>query len=161
MLASGVATGVAGGLGMMFVLAIAATAHDLSPMQPWSSIGESFLGAGELDGTGAKAALGAVVHLATAAVFGVLFAAILPRDMPATCAMGLGAGLALFAMGFMMSVVVPWVNPGFREAAQVIGGSWVIAHGVFGAVAGLAAPMRRWFSREASDATREGVPARA
>lgn len=159
MLAAGAAAGVAGGLGMMVVLALAATMEGLAPVQPLSSIGESFLGV-ELGGTGPKVALGAILQLVTAVAFGIVFAAILPRDLPVACAMGLGAGLALFAMGLMMSVVIPWVNPGFRAAAQAIGGSWVIAHGVFGAMAGLAVPLRRSLSRETSDTSREGVSAR-
>jgi hypothetical protein len=100
-----------------------------------------------LDGA-AKLAFGAAVHLATAAALGVLYSAVVPRDFPTACAVGVGVGLALFALMFMMPVVVPWANPGFRGAMQAIGGAWVIAHAVFGAVLGAAPALRRWLWHE-------------
>jgi len=151
-LASGIFTGVAGGIVMMAMGMIAATAQGIPPVHPLEVIGESFVGPEALDGTAAKAAFGALVFFLTAAGLGIVFAAIAPRELGTSCAMGLGAGIALFAMGVMMSAIVPWVNPGFRDGFQVIGGWWVVAHAVFGVILGTAPPFRRWLSRETSDA---------
>lgn len=159
MLAAGVLSGVAGGAAMAAVVVIAAAATGIAPLQPLAAIGETFVGPEALEGTAAKVALGALVHLAVSAAFGVVFAAVVPRDLPTGCAMGLGAGGALFAMGFMMSVMVPWANPGFAAAAQVMGGSWVIAHAVFGAVLGIAPRLRRSLTGQASGASSEAAPA--
>lgn len=160
-LASGAVSGIAGGVVMIAFVAIAAMTEGISPAQPLADIGETFIGAEAL-GVAAKVTLGAILHLATSAAFGIVFAGIVPREFSTQCAMGLGAGVALFAMGFMMSVVVPWVNPGFRAASHLIGGSWVIAHVLYGLTLGMALPLRRWISREASEAAppRPFVPPR-
>jgi hypothetical protein len=151
-LVAGLLSGVMGGAAMMAVLVIGATAQGISPVQPLAVIGETFVGSEALDSVAAKMAFGAVVHLVTSAAFGIVFAGMVSRDFPAACAMGLGAGASLFVMGFMMSVIVPWVNPGFRAAAHAIGGTWVVAHAVFGVTLATALPLRRWISRETSDA---------
>ncbi len=156
MLAAGILSGLAGGVAMMALLAIAAALQGIAPVHPLAVIGETFMGPEALsDIVAAKLAFGALLHLATSVAFGIVFAGIVPREFRTSCAMGLGLGVALFQMGFMMSVIVPWVNPGFRAGSQVIGGSWVLAQAVFGATTGIAAPLRRWISGEASDATRE------
>jgi hypothetical protein len=155
-IAAGILSGVAGGITMMAVLVLAAAAQGIAPLHPLMVVGETFIGPEALDAVAAKVAFGAFVHVLTSAAFGVVFAGIVPRDFRMGCAMGLGAGTALFAMGFMMSTIVPWANPGFRAASQVIGGSWVLAHAVFGVTLGIAPPLRRWISRAASHTAVEG-----
>jgi hypothetical protein len=161
-LASGVLAGLAGGVAMMAFLAIAAVAAGLSPAQPLADVGESLVGTAAT-GAAAKVALGAILQLATSVAFAVVFAGVAPRDYTLGCAMGLGTGVALLAMGLMMSLVVPWVNPDFRAAIHVMGGSWVVAHAVYGVTIGTAVPLRRWISGEASEAApaRPIVPGRA
>ncbi len=149
LLASGIISGVLGGLAMLGVAGIAAALQDLDPLRSLELVGETFVGPEAL-GRGAKIALGALIHLAVAASFGVLFAALVPREYAAGSAMGLGVGFGLFAAGLMMTVIVPWVNPGFREGIQVIGGSWVVAHAVFGLVLGAAPSIRRRLSAPAA-----------
>jgi hypothetical protein len=148
-LAAGILSGIAAGLAMMAVAMIASAGQHVSPLLPLQAIGESFVGPEALEGV-PEAAFGLLVHLLVSVILGILFAAIVPRDFGTTCAMGLGVGLTLFAMGFMMSTFVPWVNPGFRGHLQVIGGSWVLAHAVFGVTVGLVPTLRRRIAREAS-----------
>jgi hypothetical protein len=149
--ASGALSGIAGGVAMVGVAGISAAAQGLAPEYALRIIGESFVAPEALDGA-AKAAFGALVHLATAAALGVLFAGLVARDFPTTCAMGAGVGFALFTLGLMMSLVVPWANPGFRAGMQAIGGAWVIAHAIFGLTLGLAPALRRRLARDAADA---------
>lgn len=150
-LAAGILSGVAGGIAMIVVVAIAASINGIPALDPLAVIGETFVGPEALDGIAVKVAFGAFVHAGTSSALGIVVAGILPRDFRTASAMGVGVGVALFAMGVMMSAVVPWANPGFRAASQAIGGSWVLAHAVFGMTLGTAPPLRRWISRDASD----------
>jgi hypothetical protein len=156
-LAAGGLSGVLGGIAMMAVAMVGAAAQDLSPEYPLAIIGDTFAGSEGLDGPAARAAIGAAIHLAISAGVGVVFAAIVAPGFPTGCAMGLGAGLTLFFLGFMMSAVVPWASPDFREASHVIGGTWVIAHAVFGVTLGAAPALRRWIRRDASEAASRGA----
>jgi hypothetical protein len=152
-LASGILSGIAGGVAMLAVAMIGANSQGIAPTYPLEVIGESFVGPQTFDGVGAKIAFGAFVHLATSVALGILLAAILPRDFETASAVGVGVGFALFTLMFMMSLVVPFVNPGFRRGMQDIGGTWVIAHAVFGAVLGMTPVLRRRLVREVSEAS--------
>lgn len=149
LLAAGTLAGLAAGIAMMAVAMIGAAGQDLPPLHPLQAIGESFVGPEALDGL-AKPALGALVHAATSAALGIVLAAMAPRESRTTCAVGLGLGFSLFALGFMMSTFVPWVNPGLRQELQPMGGSWVLAQAVFGVTLGIAPALRRRFAREMS-----------
>jgi hypothetical protein len=151
LLLSGVVSGVLGGVAMLVVAGIAAALQDVDPLRPLEIMGETFLGPDALE-RGAKIALGGLLHLVVAAALGVLFAALAPREYAPGSAMGLGVGFGLFTAGLMMTALVPWVNPGFREGIQVIGGSWVVAHAVFGLVVGAAPALRRRLSAPAAGA---------
>jgi hypothetical protein len=140
--ASGVLAGVAGGVAMMAVAAIGAASQGIPAVHPLEVIGASFVGPEALEGP-ARIAFGALVHLGTSVAFGVLFAAIVPRDFPTASGIGVGVGWALFGLGFMMSTIVPWANPGFRGEMQDVGGTWVIAHAVFGGIVGTIPALRR------------------
>jgi hypothetical protein len=157
-LASGVLSGISGAFVMLAVTAIGAAWEGIAPEHPLRVIGETFVGPGALDG-GAKVAFGAFVHLVTATAFGLLFVSIVPRDFRTASAIGAGVGFSLFALMFMMSLVVPWANPGFRSGMQVVGGSWVLAHAFFGVPLGLTPAFRRWLRRERSDARDQAAEA--
>ncbi|HEU4382951.1 MAG TPA: DUF6789 family protein [Anaeromyxobacteraceae bacterium] len=138
--ASGIASGLLGGAAMALFLAAAASAAGVPARQVLEAIGTTFVGAGGLGGA-ERALYGAALHALVAVAAGLAYTAVVPRDLPPASAAVVGVGYALFLAGIMTSVVVPLVNPGFREAAQPIGGSWVMAHAVYGAVLGL------WYAR--------------
>lgn len=144
---SGIILGVVGGIAMLTAAMTSAVREELAPIHPLMVIGESFIGPDAFQGA-ARISFGALIHVATSVTLGVVIAAVIPRDHTVTCGMALGAGLALFAMGFMMSTIVPLVNPGFRAGFQPIGGSWVIAHILFGMTVGIAPALRRSLARE-------------
>ncbi len=153
MLASGVLCGIVGGVAMVGLATIAAAWQGIPAVHPLQVIGESFVGPEAFDSAAAKIAFGGLIHLVTSVAFGVLLAAMIPRDFPMASAIVAGVGFALFTLMFMMSLVVPWANPGFRPGMQDIGGTWVIAHAVFGVALGMTPAFRRWLSRQASDAS--------
>jgi hypothetical protein len=156
-LSAGTASGVLGGIVMAAVSAIGAALQGDDPALSLAAIGETLAGGGA---GGVKIAIGALLHLATCAAIGIFFAAVVPREFPTACAMGLGVGIALFTAGAMMATIVPWANPGFRERIQVIGGTWTIAVAAFGAALGSAPFLRRWVSGAApAAADRRPVPA--
>jgi hypothetical protein len=147
LLASGAVCGIAGGVIMIAIAAAGAQSEGLAPAHALRTIGESFVGVGAFETEGARIAFGAVVHLAVSATFGVLAASLLPRDFEVASGVGVGVGFALFALGLMMSLIVPWANPGFRSGMQDIGGTWVLAHAAFGVAVGLAPVLRRRLAR--------------
>jgi len=154
-LASGILTGVAGAIAMLLVAAIGARMEDIAATHALQVIGESF-GVGALD-PAAKIAFGALVHLATSIALATLLASIVARDFPMASAIGVGVAFALFALMFMMTLVAPWANPGFREGMQQIGGTWVVAHALFGVAIGMSPALRRWLVRTASGAAAPGA----
>jgi hypothetical protein len=142
-LASRVVSGVAGAFAMMAVVEAGALSEGLALARPLQVIGWTFVGPDGMGSVAASAAFGAFVHVTTAVVLALVFTAILAPDRDRTSSAGVGVGFALFALCIMMSVVVPWANPGFKGEMQAIGGTWVIAHAVYGAVLGLRPGLRR------------------
>jgi hypothetical protein len=138
---------------MIVVAVVGAASQGVPAVQPLQVIGASFVGPEALEGP-ARIAFGALVHLGTSVAFGVVFAAIVPRDFPTASGIGVGVGWALFGLGFMMSTIVPWANPGFRGEMQDLGGTWVIAHAVFGAVLGMTPALRRRLARDPAASAR-------
>jgi hypothetical protein len=135
--ASRVIAGVAGAVAMMAVIEAGAMAEGMALVRPLQVIGWTFVGPDGLGTVAVSAAFGAVIHLTVAVVLALIFTGIVGPDRERTSSIGVGVGFALFAVAIMMSLVVPWANPGFRGEMQAIGGTWVIAHAVFGAVLGL------------------------
>jgi hypothetical protein len=127
---------------MLVAAAVSAVDQGIGAAHTLEAIGATFIGPEALGGP-ARIAYGALVHFTFAAALGVAFASVVPRDFPTACAMGVGAGSALFVLGIAMSLIVPWANPSFRGDMQVIGGAWVIAHAAFGLALGAAPAIRR------------------
>jgi hypothetical protein len=121
---------------MAIFLVVLAGASGMPWLKPLQAIGATLVGPGGLGGSG-QAIYGAFLHALASAALGLLYAAIFPRDFPPLCAAVVGAGYALLALAIMASMVVPIVNPSFRAEMQPIGGSWVVAHALFGAAMGL------------------------
>lgn len=153
-LSTGLVTGGAGAAAMIAVIAMGAATQELSPLHPAMVLGESFVGPDALKSVAAKVAFGLLVHLGTSVALGIVLAAILPRDFPMASAIGVGVGFGLLSFMFVLApLVVPFVNPGFVAGNQAIGGTWVIALAVFGAVLGTGPALRRWAARGAWQGT--------
>jgi len=144
----GIAAGLLGGAAMAAWLTIAAGVAGMAALAPLKAIGLTFAGPGAL--AEGSALLGLALHALVSAVLGIVYFAVFPRDLPPGCAAVVGGGYAMFALGIMATVVVPTVNAPFREAMQPIGGSWVVAHVLFGVALGLGPELRRRLSRAGS-----------
>lgn len=145
-------SGLAGGLLMLALLSASAAAAGLGWLQPLEAVGTTIAG-GVLPAGPAALIAGLALHGLIAALLGVPFASVLPDDFPATSSVTVGVGYGLFVAGIMMSVVVPAAATGFRDQAQPMGGTWVCAHGLFGAALAYVLSQLRRGSRRPQDAS--------
>ncbi len=131
------------GVPMAFFAMLHAALVGQGALWPLHRVAEAALGAGAP--TVGNAVVGALVHLAVAAVWGVLFVALVPRGAPyaAAALMGLIFGLVVFLV--MTWLVLPQVQPAFLLAVP----GWVFFayHLLFGLLLPLAVPFRRQISR--------------
>lgn len=140
---AGAGAGALAGLAMVGWMMAAAALDGGSALDPLRAAGATFRGPGALNGGAGTVAWGLLLHLAVGALLGVLFAALVPRDISLSSGTVLGAGSALVTMAFAMTLVVPRLAPVLAAEMPRNGGSWVIAHTLFGAVIGIAPWLRR------------------
>jgi len=133
---AGPVAGIAGGLVMAGYLVIAAVALGMEPLTALAPMGATLRSPDTIGGGAGWVLFGLSLHLAVSAVVGLIFAVIVPRDHTPAVAAFLCVGLTFAVMAFMTSVVVPAVNPVLQASFHGLGGSWVIAHVLFGATAG-------------------------
>jgi hypothetical protein len=119
-------------------LILVAAAVGLDPLHPIRVIGATFGGPEASLAGAATVAWGAFVHAAASIAIGLAFVAIFSPEARPLGGAVLGGGYALFVLGIMAAGVVPRVNDVFRVEMQPMGGSWVVAHALYGCVLGLA-----------------------
>lgn len=140
---AGAGAGALAGLAMMAFMMGAAALDGAGALDPLRAVGTAFRGEdASRIGIGAVA-WGIVVFLGVGAALSIAFTAIVPRDMPLSSSVVLGAGCATFWMALAVKVLIPWLAPVLALEMPRHGGAWVIAHAVFGAVAGIAPWLRR------------------
>jgi hypothetical protein len=137
-----VATGLLGALVMMAFMAIAAGVGG-DALDPLRAVGTSFRGDDATRAGAGPVVWGAVVQLALGAASGAALAAVFPKDLTAPASVTLGGGSGLILMAFALSSVAPAVAPLARPLMSPNGGAWVIAHALFGSIAGLAPWLHR------------------
>jgi hypothetical protein len=113
----------------------AAVTQGLEPLAAIEPMGATFRSP-DFDPGARDALFGLVLHLGTSALVGLVFTAVVPRDFPAKEAGVMCIGFAFVVMGFMTSSIVPAVNPVLKAHFHDLGGSWVIAHALFGFTVG-------------------------
>ena len=86
---------------------------------------------------------GLALHLLFAGAVGVVLTTLLPPWYEPRFAAAMCVGFALAVMAIMTSFVLPWVNPSLRAEMPTLGGSWVIAHAVYGLSVGALAQRLR------------------
>jgi hypothetical protein len=160
-LEAGAVSGLVGGVAMALFATIYAAWAGLGFWTPVESIAETVLGR---DTTGASAIIvGLAIHVAVSMLFGVVFAALTPRDVLAAPAIVFGtfAGLAILVM--MDLIILPVVSPQTR--AHLMWGSWPHAlpvwvafaiHLVYGLGLSLAPSLRRRFNMQINRGANEG-----
>lgn len=130
---AGAVAGLVAGGAMAAFLVLAALVAGEPPLTAFRAIGGVVPGVGSA--SPAAVVAGVLAHAVVSAAIGIAFAAVLPRDFSPACAAGVGVGAALLAMGFSAWVLLPG---SFIRDIHELGGIWVIAHGVYGAILGLA-----------------------
>jgi len=135
---AGPVAGIVGGLVMAAFLVFAAVAQGMEPLAALEPMGATFRDAEARGGGAGPVLYGVLLHLAVSALVGLLFAMVLPRDLAPGSAGVICVGLAFMVMGIMTSAIVPAVNPTLQARFRELGGSWVIAHALFGFTVGYA-----------------------
>lgn len=132
---AGAIAGIVAGVAMAAFLVVAAAMQGLQALEPIERIGATFSSATTTPhGSIGRVLFGMLLHLSVSALVGLLFAAILPPDFPRGNAAIVCVGMTFAVLGLMASVVVPSVNPVLKHGFHGFGGSWVIAHALFGVV---------------------------
>ncbi len=109
--AAGALGGLIGGVGMALFATIWDAGMGLGFWTPIRAIAATLLGRDAITSGGGPILLGLVIHFAVSIVFGIIYAAITPREVPpaASIAFGLFAGLTILVV--MSLVVLPILNP--------------------------------------------------
>jgi uncharacterized membrane protein YagU involved in acid resistance len=128
----GALAGLFGGL-LVAVFAVLASGNlGIYMLEPFRWIGASFQGM--QPGTGAAVLLfGLLLHGIMSALFGVLFAAIVRRDLRIEIAMLIGMAYGAVLLVLMTFVVLPLVNPFLQAQVRLMEGPWIIGHLLYGA----------------------------
>lgn len=118
---AGALGGLIGGVAMALMATIYDALAGVGFWTPVRAIAATVLGHDASVGAG-PILLGLVIHLAVSIAWGIVFAAITPREMPpaASIAFGLFAGLTILVL--MSLVVLPLINPTAR--ARLMWGSY-------------------------------------
>lgn len=134
------ASGALAGLIAGTVMAAVAVAYEVSIgagafLTP-KLIAAAFVGVNALIGGAPVVALGVAVHLAVSAFWGIVFAALLPRDSstPVGFATGVMYGAAIWVV--MTFLALPALDPVMRERVALGMGVFAAEHVLFGAVLG-------------------------
>jgi hypothetical protein len=141
-LVAGAAAGVAGGVAMAIWSMAYAAAVGLGAMMPLKLIGSTFRGADALVGGTGTVLWGLGVHVATAAVFGMLFSMRVPRAASVAGTFVGGVAYALGLLLVMTFVVMPAVDPTMFPRVALIPGAWFVGHVLFGAALALVPLLR-------------------
>jgi hypothetical protein len=138
LLFSGCVAGLAGGVAMAAYLVFAAAVQGMEPLTALEPMGATFRDAVEPSAGDGSMLFGLFLHLAVSAMAGLLFVSVLPRNFSPGNAAFICVGFAFAMMGVMTSCIVPAANPVLKESFHDLGGSWVIAHALFGFTVGYA-----------------------
>lgn len=89
---------------------------------------------------------GLIIHMMVSAVFGIIFAALLPRGAGGGTALlaGVAYGFAIWAV--MTYLVLPWANATMYPRVQMLMGSFIFEHLLFGAVLAITPGLVRRYS---------------
>lgn len=136
-LRAGLMAGAIGAVAKVGYMAVAALVYGKPALQPLRPLGATFRGEDVVLAGAGSLLYGLVLLVLVSAALGALFAVLLPADFETGGAALLGVGYALFVMSVITSGVLPEVNPLLRYRMPNLGGAWVIAASLWGAVLGI------------------------
>ncbi|MGQ0540161.1 MAG: hypothetical protein ACT4R6_14555 [Gemmatimonadaceae bacterium] len=142
-LKAGALAGIIGGLLLAAFAMMMAVSNGEDILSPVRMIGATFIGPDALDGGAGIVMYGLILHVVTSIVWGVLFAAILPRTASVGFALVAGLIYGLVVMVVMLFLVMPIVNPTMRDAVSPMMTPFAIEHLLFGAALALVPIFRR------------------
>ncbi len=145
-IAPGILAGAVAAAVMALFAMIVAAATGNGFLRPMKLIAAVFLG-GQAAMTGGAGAviLGLAIHMAFGIGFGLIFAALLPRDWNAGVELGAGLVYGVVVFLLMTYIVVPWSNP--FMAVRIQHGWFFLYHLAFGATLVLVWPFREAIRR--------------
>jgi len=146
--AGAIAGSVGGVLFMIFAMGMAVL-NGMDILSPLRLVGGTFIGAGALEGGAGVILYGALLHTATAAAWGILFAALLPREAPLSAALIAGLVYGLLVMLVMLYAVLPVANPTMRESVDGTT-AFSMEHLIYGGTLVLVPALRRRFTEAKS-----------
>ncbi len=114
-------------------------------LSPFRLTGAAFVGAAALEGGTVVVIYGLMLHIMTSIMWGILFAAILPREASLGATMVAGLIYGLIVMLVMLYLVLPVANPVMREAVDGTT-SFTIEHLIYGGTLSLVPMLRRRFA---------------
>jgi hypothetical protein len=136
-IAAGAIAGMIGGILMAAFAMMYAGLTGMGFLAPLLMIGATFYGPQALVGGAGVMLYGLILHMMTSAVWGVIFAVLLPRGISAATATGWGVLFGLVVAVVMYFGVVPWANPTMYSRVPMMIGAFVVEHLLFGAGLGL------------------------
>ncbi|MGH7710738.1 MAG: hypothetical protein ACREOG_05615 [Gemmatimonadaceae bacterium] len=142
---AGALAGTIGGLLLALFAMGTAVMMGADILSPFRLTGATFLGAAALDGGAGIILYGLLLHLATSMAWGILFAAILPREAPVGVVFVAGLVYGLLVMLVMWYLVLPVANPTLRDATTGTT-SFTIEHLIYGGSLAAVPMLRSWFT---------------
>ncbi|MGQ0639339.1 MAG: hypothetical protein ACT4P6_00980 [Gemmatimonadaceae bacterium] len=144
-LVSGARGGMVGGACMALFAMGTSIMGGSDILSPFRLTGATFVGAGALEGGIGVIVYGLLLYIAASVAWGVLFAAILPREATAGLALIAGLIYGLIVMLVTLQFVLPVANPVMREAVNGTT-SFTLAHLIYGGSLAIVPLLRRRFA---------------
>lgn len=156
---AGVTAGIIGGIVMAALTMMYTAGIGVGFWTPLRLMAATTSGVDALIAGGGTLIWGLMIHMMASIIFGVIFAALLPRRAGAAAGLGLGALYGIAVWAIMTFIGLPIVNSTMQARVALMPGWWFFAHLVFGAVTGIsAAVMLQRSSAERTGAERPDIP---
>ena len=146
-LEAGIVAGLLGGVLMAAVAMIQSAAVDLGFWLPLKLIAGLYFGVEALIGDGGVIVFGAITHLVTASLWGVVFAGLAGGRLHPGLAIIAGLGFGVAVWFIMTYAVLPFANPTMLDRVNLSMGWFFVYHLIFGATLALSPQMARGFHR--------------
>lgn len=134
---AGAEAGLISGLVMMLALMVYTAALGEGFFFPLQQVAATFLGVEALIGGVGTILLGAAIHFAVAAAWGIGFGLMVPPVTSSSSAAGWGAIYAVGVWLVMTFVALPVFDPVMSDRVALYSGWWFASHLLYGAVLGL------------------------
>ncbi len=140
---AGIGAGIIGGIVMAAFAMMYGAAVGIGFWTPVRLIAATTNGVDALIGGGGILLWGLIIHMITAAVWGVIFAALLPRRASAGAGFGWGIAFGIVVWAVMTFIGLPLVNSTMQARISLMQGSWFFEHLLYGVVSGALIPAFR------------------